>query len=277
MSSSYFQNDTKYWVYNDDPELPTIIMIHGLRGTHHGLELIAKDLLQYRIIVPDLPGFGQSKPMTGKSSIDNYVIWLCDFLKGLKLSETPILLGHSFGSIITSYYAEKYPSTISQMILVNPIGAIAKNGSKIFSTRLSMFYYWLGRVLPKSVGTKFLSAKPIVLLMSTVLAKTKNKKLRKFIHNQHLTHFSTFANRRVVNEAFQESITKSVREVAPKITNPTLLIAGDRDDITPLKKQQELVKLFPDAKLKVIKNVGHLTHYETPDQVADLITDFLRY
>ena len=62
-------NDTDYWVYNDDLKLPVIVMIHGLRGTHHGLDLIAKNLPGYRIIIPDLPGFGISKEFSGEHNI----------------------------------------------------------------------------------------------------------------------------------------------------------------------------------------------------------------
>ena len=48
------------------------------------------------------------------------------------------------------------------------------------------------------------------------------------------------------------------------------------DDITPLHKQKELKRLLPNAKLVVIKNVGHLTHYETPEKVAKAIQAFIK-
>jgi pimeloyl-ACP methyl ester carboxylesterase len=113
------------------------------------------------------------------------------------------------------------------------------------------------------------------MAMSITFAKTRNKKLRAFIHGQHLQHFSQFANRRVANEAFKASIHDSVRDVATDISVPTLLIAGELDDVTPLKKQKELVKLFPNAKLQIIEKVGHLTHYETPDSVAEIVEKFI--
>lgn len=268
-------NNTEYWVYNDDPKLPAIIMIHGLRGTHHGLDLIAKSLNEYRVVVPDLPGFGISKPLENEHSVENYVFWLKGFIDGLKLSEPPLLLGHSFGSIITASYAVKYPKSISKLILVNPIGSPALKGSRALISRLTIAYYWLGKKLPESAGTRLLSAKSATMAMSIVLAKTHDKKTRKFIHGQHLQHFSSFANRKVVDEAFKASIDNNVRDFARDVTVPTLLIAGDLDDITSLSKQKELVKLFPHAVLEVIHDVGHLTHYETPDEVAKTIVKFL--
>lgn len=268
------QNNTDYWIYNKNPKLPVIVMIHGFRGTHHGLDLIAKKLDKFQVIVPDLPGFGISKPLIDEHSVENYVKWLKQFIDGLKLSESPILLGHSFGSIIASYYAKKFPSSIKKLVLVNPIGAPALQGPKAIMTKLAMFYYQLGCILPEKAATFWLSAKPIVMIMSVTMAKTKDKPTRKFIHAQHLAHFSEFTNRQVVSEAFEASVKNNVREVASDIAIQTLLIAGDQDDITPLNKQLELVKIFPNARIETINGVGHLTHYETPDEIAEYIIKF---
>lgn len=276
MISHHKLNDTDYWVYNDNPKLPTIIMVHGLRGTHHGLDLVAKLLDGYRVIIPDLPGFGISKPLKGEHSIKNYVTWLTEFINDLKLDKLPILFGHSFGSVIASNYAMSNPNSINKLILVNPIGSPALKGPRAVMTQLALAYYWLGRKLPEPIAIGILSAKPIIMITSITLAKTRDKTTRKYIHNQHLTHFSSFANRQVVSEAFKASVQENVRDVAHNITVPTLLIAGELDDITPLERQHELAKLFPNASLKVIKSVGHLTQYETPVEVVDAIKNFTR-
>jgi pimeloyl-ACP methyl ester carboxylesterase len=275
MSIQKQMKNTVYYVHNDNPKLPVIIMIHGFRGTHHGLELIAKNLSEYRIIIPDLPGFGETKPLTDEHSLDNYTAWLHDFISDLKLSKPPILLGHSFGSIVAGNYASLHPKTIEKLILVNPIGAPALEGSQAIMTQFTLLGHKFSGILPEKLAKKLLSAKPAVMAMSITMAKTNDKKLRKFIHSEHLQHFSSFYSSKMVTEAFKTSINNNVRDFAAKINTPTLLIVGDKDDITPLSKQHELVKLFRDAKIKVIKNVGHLTHYETPDKVAGLIKDFV--
>lgn len=276
MSIRNEQNGNVYYTLNDSPKLPVIIMVHGYRGTHHGLELIAKRLGGYRVIIPDLPGFGETKPLNVEHSLENYVSWLDKFIDSLQLSKPPVLLGHSFGSIVASSYASKHPKKITKLILINPIGAPALKGPRAIMTRFALFFYWIGRMLPEPRAKRWLSAKPIVQIMSTTMTKTDDKKLRQFILNQHLTYFNRFANSKVAEEAFKTSTTHNVRDVAQIIDVPTLLIAGDRDDITPIAKQRELAKLFPDASLKIIKGVGHLTHYETPDQLANEIKKFTR-
>lgn len=275
MIKKHQKNGTSYWVYNDKPKLPVIIMIHGFRGTHHGLGLIAENLNEYKIIVPDLPGFGESKPLDVNHSVENYVKWLHKFIDELNLNKKPILLGHSFGSIISSFYASQYPDTISKLILINPIGSPALEGPRALLTRLTTLYFWLGEKLPEKIALKLLSNQPAVMIVSNVMTKTKDKAIRKYVRQQHSFYFSSFTNRQVVCEAYKASISNTVRDVAPKINLDTLLIVGEFDDITTLKKQQELQKMFSNAKLEVISNVGHLIHYETPKEAAGLIKSFL--
>jgi Predicted hydrolases or acyltransferases (alpha/beta hydrolase superfamily) len=111
--------------------------------------------------------------------------------------------------------------------------------------------------------------------MSVAMAKTHEKGLRRWIHNQHDRYFSAFSDRNVVLEAFQASVGNDVSEFAHRISEPTLLVAAERDDITSVAAQERLVKLFPDATLHVIPAVGHLIHYEAPAAAAGFITDFL--
>ena len=77
-------------------------------------------------------------------------------------------------------------------------------------------------------------------------------------------------------EAFRASVSHDVSEVAADIPVPTLLVAAERDDVTPLDAQRRLVTMFPDASLEVIPEVGHLIHYETPGDAAARILRFLR-
>jgi pimeloyl-ACP methyl ester carboxylesterase len=273
--SSIFNGSTiRYWEYGKATD-PTIVMIHGFRGTHHGLQRIVDELTGYHVIVPDLPGFGDSQPFTnGSHSIAQYTAWLQDFITQFQFNQPAILLGHSFGSIITSHYAVQHPEMIQKLILINPIGAPALEGPKAILTKLAIFYYWFGRKLPRSLSQQWLATPLIVKIMSLSMTKTKDKQTQAYVHDQHLTYFSRFASPEVVAEAFSASVNHDVREVADKITVPTLLIAGDLDDITPLHKQKELATMITGSQLEVIANVGHLIHYETASQAATAIKRF---
>src|SRR5690606_24823023 len=149
------------------------------------------------------------------------------------------------------------------VILINPIGAPALEGPKGVLTKLAVLYYALGAKLPGRLGTALLRNRLIVRGMSMAMAKTKDAVLRRFIHDQHDTYFSDFADRDVLRDAFVASVSHDVRAYAPKIDVPTLLVAAQKDDITPIEAERRLVGLFPKAELVEIADVGHLIHYET--------------
>jgi len=271
---------TRYWDYGDPLAQTTIVLVHGFRGDHHGLEPVVANLSGLRLISPDLPGFGESDPLRDAThDIDGYATWLRAFVHALEIDGRFVVLGHSFGSIVVSaaLAGRGTGETLqpSAVILVNPIGQPALQGPRGVLTRLAIFYYWLASVLPEKLGFWVLRNGLIVRVMSIAMAKTKRKTLRRWIHDQHDRYFSAFSDRRVVLEAFRASVSHDVSEFAARIPEPTLLIAAEKDDITPVSAQRRLQTLFPDARLVVIPEVGHLIHYETPAQAADAIEGFL--
>ena len=253
-------------------------MVHGFRGTHEGLDLISKELEQnFYIIVPDLPGFGDSVEFIGKPhSLDSYTVFLKEFIQSLNLPAKPVLLGHSFGSLIVSHYAAAHQDTITKLILINPIASPALEGSKATLSKLALLYYKIGAKLPGKAGQAWLSAKPMVWAMSKSMTKTKDEQLVAYIDDQHYTHFSRFRTKGSVLEAFETSISHTVGEFAKRITIPVLMIIGNKDDIGPLESQFELSKLFKRAEIQIIKDVGHLIHYEAPQKAAGYIERFSR-
>ncbi|MDQ4213347.1 alpha/beta hydrolase [Microbacterium capsulatum] len=265
---------TAYWVYGPEDAEVTVVAVHGFRGEHHGLEPVVAYLPEVRMIMPDLPGFGETAPLPGREhDVEVYAQWLTAFAAAV--APGAVILGHSFGSIVASAAVAQGLET-PRLILVNPIGAPALEGPKALLTRLAILYYALGARLPQGVGTELLRNPIIVRIMSGAMAKTTDPRLRRFVHDQHDTYFSRFADREVLREAFVTSVSHDVREFAPRIAVPTLLVAAQRDDITPIEAERELVTLFPDAELVEIAHVGHLIHYETPAEAAGAIRRFLR-
>lgn len=265
---------TAYWVYGDVGARETLVVVHGYRGDHHGLEAVVAFLDGIRVISPDLPGFGETPPLAGtEHTLDAYAGWLRSFAAAVAPG-APIL-GHSFGSIVVAA-AVAGGLDAPRVILVNPIGAPALEGPRGILTRLAVFYYWAGAKLPKPLGDALLRNGLIVRVMSVSMAKTRDKELRAFIHDQHDTYFSLFHDRDVLHEGFVASVSNDVRRFAPAISQPTLLIAAQKDDITPIEAERHLQTLFPDADLVEIPEVGHLIHYETPREAASEIMRFLR-
>ncbi|MFN8086179.1 MAG: alpha/beta hydrolase [Microbacterium sp.] len=266
---------TAYWEYGDaDASTETLLVVHGYRGDHHGLEPVIAFLEGVRVISPDLPGFGETPPLDGVAhDIEAYADWLAEFAAAVAPGAS--VLGHSFGSIVVAAAVAGGLDT-PRVILVNPIGAPALEGPRGILTRLAVFYYWAGAKLPRPLGDALLRNRLIVRVMSVSMAKTRDPRLRAFIHDQHDAYFSLFGDRDVLHEGFVASVSNDVRRFAPGIAQPTLLIAAEKDDITPIEAERHLQTLFPRAELVEIPDVGHLIHYETPQQAAAAIRRFLR-
>ena len=265
---------TVYWTYGPQDASITVIAVHGFRGEHHGLEPVLAYLPEVRVLAPDLPGFGETAPLAERThDLDEYAGWLRDFAAAV--APDAVILGHSFGSIVVSAAVASGLETPS-LILINPIGAPALEGPKGVMTRLAVLYYALGAKLPEKIGTALLRNRLIVRIMSITMAKTKNPALRRFIHDQHDTYFSDFADRDVLRDAFVASVSHDVSEFASDIEVPTLLIAAQKDDITPIEAERRLARIFRHAELVEIADVGHLIHYETPAEAAGAVRRFLR-
>jgi pimeloyl-ACP methyl ester carboxylesterase len=266
---------TRYWDYGPIDAPVTVVAVHGFRGEHHGLEPVVAQLAGLRVISPDLPGFGSSTPMAGiRHDVAGYARWLAEFVTRLSLSSVPVILGHSFGSIVTACAVANGLATPA-LILINPIAAPALKGPKAVLTGLAVLYYELGARLPKRLGDGLLASRAITRFMSETMAKTRDRALRPWIHYQHRTYFTRFADRDTVLEAFRASTASNVMEFAPRIAVRTLLIAASDDPITTVADERKLAELLPNATLHVIQDVGHLIHYERPREAATLIVEFL--
>lgn len=268
-----------YWEYSAPVELPDrsnrpVVLIHGFRGDHHGLELIAAAVKSSRIIVPDLPGFGLSSRLLDEDgfvphTLDNLGLWLKDFCAAV--AEEPfVLVGHSFGTLVVANSLSQGCNPVD-VVLINPISSPALSGPRGVLSQLALLYYRAAGALPSRLGHALLSNKIIVRVMSEIMAKTKDMHLRAWIHVQHDSHFSTFADRESLIESFRASISHTVHEYVSALPPRTTIIAADRDDITPLPAQLSLAHRVPESKLVIVPDVGHLVHYEAAEVVAEAI------
>lgn len=259
------------------PSRGIILAIHGFRGDHHGLDLLVRQLPDYTIIVPDLPGFGDSTAFLGARHDTGAYAGVIDTLRtDLGIPASAILLGHSFGSIVAARYLAQNPDTFATLVLINPICEPALEGSQAVFSRLAAGYYAAGRLLPERWGLAVLRSRVIVDLMSQAMGTSGDPATQAYVVDQHRRYFSRFANRQSLQEAFASSITDTVRDVAAEVTAPTLLIVGELDDLGSVPGQQALAARFAQARIHVIDGVGHLIHYERPRAAAALITRFLR-
>lgn len=269
--------EVAFWFYPAlKPTNESIILIHGYRGNHHGLEAIAGALVDFDLCIPDLPGFGKSATLNASHGIEEYADWLNHFIEALSLAHKPHLLGHSFGSIVVSAYAARY-NGIESLILENPVSSPALSGPRALVSAATNAFFDLTKKVPETVGTRLLKSWPLVRGMSVVMAKTRNRDLRRWIHAQHDANFSDFASRRVALEGYKASISNCVADFSSKFSVPVLMLVGELDDITSLSQQRELFDSLEVSASQLVEfsSVGHLTHYEIPEMIAESVREWV--
>lgn len=262
-----------------------IVLIHGFRGDHHGLGLIAHALSRRDVWVPDLPGFGATAPpATGidLAALTAHIRMLCEACAeatGMR----PLLVGHSFGSVLAAHAYARSPRIAPGLGLLSPIVQPPLEGSARLLTRLTRLYYAAGAALPDRLGDKLLAHPLIVRAMSEVMATSSDRMTRRFIHDQHARHFSDYADRRSLADAYRVSVEHTVAEVVPALADaarPVLVVAGDDDLIAPLAAARGFIEDLRARRVPVdehvLAGVGHLLHYERPDEVAGAIESFAR-
>lgn len=248
----------------------TIILVHGLRGTHHGLKAVADNLAKagYKTILPDLPGSGTRAELDDKT-MRGYVEWLHSYIQELNLPEKPYIVGHSMGSIVVSHYLEKYPDDTNQkIILMSPIfrnKTAQKNNDFLYGVVNGSTH-----LLPKNARYKLLKSKAVSYGISHYL--TVDKSQQKEIDQLHYKYSGRFASA----DSLLADIKISMRQqtiIPPH--KEVLIIIGEKDRLAAAKTVKQ-VATEHHAHLVQIKNTGHLINYEQPGQVADAILEFLR-
>ena len=285
---------TRYWQYGlgmntgifYSKDFPKVLMVHGFRGDHHGLEIIANRLLALMpgadVISPDLPGFGRSDELSGQVSIESYVQWLHALIERVASGQKVLLVGHSFGSIVAAAYAAAHPETLDRLCLINPISEPALEGKHQAGPALASFYYWVGASLPERMGYALLRSQLITRATSEVMMRSKDPLMRRFINGQHAAYFGSFASRRGVLEAYRVSISKTAAQYAPQIRVPVQMLVAEDDDLGTVETADAMFAALegrpqsPGQRFDLIPEVGHLIHYEPPTLAARLIADFVR-
>jgi pimeloyl-ACP methyl ester carboxylesterase len=274
-SVSLFGSQVHYWTKNPEQQ-QTIVIIHGYRGTHDGLEYVMDGLPGYRLVAPDLPGFGDSTSMTERPhTIEGYADLIIALIHHLGLKKV-IILGHSMGTVIGADVVKLEPDLVSHLVIINPVAEHPLKGSGAIRMAPGVWYQWAAAHAPEGLGMRLLKSKLFLLIGSAAMTKTKDKALRRKIHNIHLTYMIRFSDRKTLLEVYQSSLSGNVTSRVPHINVPTLIIAGRIDAIAPIAGQRKLALALKDSTLVELPNVGHIIHYEQPKEAAAAIVQFLR-
>lgn len=270
-------NGIKYWESGNKSD-PALLFVHGFTGSHEGFQYIIPEIKGYRIIAPDLPGFGVSLLGDIEWTIDGIAKKVVEFVKKLEIKgEKPVIVSHSMGTLVAASMLASEPKLFNKKtVFVSPVPEkIEFFDSRMPGAVLGQFQYWLGAVWP-AVGEKIVKNESISKATTRFIATTKDKEFMKVIDGHHLNNLNYISSMAFYKEIFKDINSRGVSDHADSLKGcKNLIINGALDNISPIKRVVRLADAI-DADLELIPDVGHLLHYETPEKVAGAIADFLK-
>lgn len=274
---SHSLHDVAYWSYND-PTLPTCIFIHGFTGSHEGFQYIIPELSGYHIIVPDLPGFGESKLGLDTFTIDQLADRINQFVNELRLPEPPFIVGHSMGGLVVASMLAQKPELFNEKaVLVSPVATkVNYLDSRKIGELLGRLQFYLGKTVP-GAGPRLVKSRLISRISTAIILTANQPKLKRQIRDHHFKNLDYISSIDFYYQLHVNINKKGAVDYAPELNKKfsVLIVTGDKDNVTPLATEKKLAEALHNSTLHVLKGVGHLLHYERPTEVAAAIREFL--
>ena len=235
-----------------------LILVHGFLGSSLMWEPQINFFKDYfRVITPDLPGFGKSNKIKPLNSIHSLAILLSANIKEKKIDKFH-LLGHSMGGMIVQEMTKIIGDKISKLICYStgPIGELPKRFESIDQSI-------------KNFQNKGLE------VAAKNIAKTW------FVKKENADYFNLClkAGKQTSVIAAHESLTAMKNwngvDKLKNIQNETLILWGDQDKSYNLNQAQILKENIPNSSLEIVKDCAHNIHLEKPEIFNRIVLNYL--
>lgn len=227
-----------------------LLILHGWGAGSLSWTKVVGDLASngLKVIIFDLPGFGETNPPESAWSVGDYSKLVDDFIEKLNIKNLSVL-GHSFGGAIVM----KMQNIDGKIILCD--AAIIREDRLTFRQKVSRSF--------SIVGKKIIS---------------KNSFAYKFFEKMAYFISGTsdyYSANPLMKEIFKKVVSEDLSSWASKIKNPTLIIWGDKDKVTPLKDAYFLNENIENSELVLIKDCGHNPHRTNSGELSKIIINYL--
>ncbi len=219
-----------------------VVLLHGWGQNIQMMDPLGKKLVNKRVTILDLPGFGETNEPDFVFDVHDYTEFLHEFLKQVQVKK-PILIGHSFGGRIAICYAAKYP--VEKLIL-------------------------FGAPCIREEVKPSLKVKVLKTLKTVPGLNRLSEVAKKFIGSSDYRN-ATPRMRDILVKVVNEDLSKE----AAKISVPTLLIWGSEDVAAPVEDAKKMESLMKDAALIVLDGYTHYAYLEALPRVVSILEHFI--
>jgi 3-oxoadipate enol-lactonase len=240
-------------------EGPPLFLLHSLLSDRASFDAIVPDLsCAFRVIVPELPGFGGSKAVAG--GLAEVADRMAEAVRDAAAGEDAVVLGNGYGGFVALQMAIRHPGIAAKLVLADCGAAFSEPGREAF------------RNMAAAAGAKGLAAITDVAMR------------RLFAPEFQAQHPDLMRDRReaflrtdpaVFCAACDALASLELRPEVAKVKVSTLVLVGEHDEATPPPMSRELARLLPQAQLKVIPGCAHVPQLQAPNLFLAEIADFL--
>jgi 3-oxoadipate enol-lactonase len=236
---------------------PSLVFLHYWGGTHRTWSQVAAELQSsYRIVTYDMRGWGRSEAAENGYSIAALAGEATALIEHLGLRKY-VLIGHSMGGKVAQLVASRNPAELVGLILVAPATPTPSHLSED-AKQQQVHAYDNRETVTQTIA--FLTARTpdaetVEQIVEDSLSGTPEAKLA------------------WPTSAMLEDISPEVS----KITVPTLVLAGERDQLDSVEQhRREVIARISGARLEIIADSGHLLPIDEPVRTARAIDQFVR-
>ncbi len=251
---------------------PVVLLLHGLAASlltwYCNIDVLAS--AGYRVIAPDLPGFGESdKPSHLDYSPDSAADFVYDFTQELELERLSVV-GSSAGGVIAGLVALEHPDMVEKMVLVGS-GGFGREVSwflRVISIPVVgdlVYQPWLNN---RMGATKQLFYRPPAIL-DELLPEMNRLKLLPGARSAMLRSVRSSVN--LMGLRPQGYILERLKSCPV----PLMTIWGADDIIIPVSHAEAVRRELPESVVRIIPRCGHWPHMEQPSQFNPMLTSFL--
>ena len=236
----------------------TLLLLHGLGASaERWQEVIPLFAKKFRVIVPDLIGFGYSdKPMVDYTT-DYFAEFVSKFVNEIGIKKMNII-GSSLGGQIAAESMINYDVNVKKLVLVSPSG-VMKHSTPALNAYISAALY------PNTD-----SALNAFQVMSG-RKKIDEKIVSGFIERMQLPNAKMAFMSTLLGLSNSEAITEKLQ----LITIPTLIVWGENDPVIPIDYAQSFVSGINDCRFYKMTGCGHTPYVEKPKAFFQIVADFL--
>ncbi|MDY6999889.1 MAG: alpha/beta fold hydrolase [Actinomycetota bacterium] len=252
----------------------TLLLLHGMAGSSDTWRAVLPQLAKrYRVIAPDLLGHGRSAKPRSDYSLGAFAVWLRDLLDELGVSRVTVV-GQSLGGGVAMQFVYQHPDYCQRLVLISSGGL----GQDVGWTLRLLSAPGFELVMP------FVAPSPVVRAGEKVRAFFAKANIQSPRGAEMWSAYSSLSDPQT-RQAFLRTLRSVVdyRGQAVSALNrlhltselPLLVIWGDQDHIIPVDHGHALNELRAGCRLEVLAGVGHFPHVEKPNDVVDLLDDFI--